>query len=115
MNTNTKVVRALEEARTLIDQALFEIRGDSSTAPAKAAISSERSAPTSLSEHVLVLRDRDFFKGPKIAAEVHAGLQPIYRCEMKRVGVELVRLVKRRELRKASKEVGGRKMVAYVW
>jgi hypothetical protein len=71
--------------------------------------------PKGLPDHILGLRNRGFFKEPRIPAEVYDQLQPTYRCEFERVKVALLRLQRRRELRKASRGVAGQERVAYVW
>lgn len=67
-----------------------------------------------LAGQILRLRGGGFFKSPKTASEVHTKLQATYPCEFTRVAVELFRLRKRGELRITSKEVGGKKLKAYV-
>lgn len=69
----------------------------------------------SLSDHIIELRDGGYFKQPKTAQEVHKKLQPIYPCDLNRVEVALLRLYKKRQLRKTSKIVGRKKIIAYVW
>ena len=70
---------------------------------------------TTLPEHIIALRENRFFKQPKIALEVHAKLQPTYPCDMNRVEVALVRLRKAGKLRKSSKVIKKKRLVAYVW
>jgi hypothetical protein len=80
--------------------------------------SSERRANDqreSLAEVVLRLREEDFFASPNIAGEVHKRLSDSYPCELNRVEVVLSRLARKKELRKVSKIVDGKKYVAYVW
>ncbi|MBU0478267.1 hypothetical protein KKC91_06840 [bacterium] len=69
----------------------------------------------SLSDHIIELRDIGFFSQPKIAGETHTKLTKKYHCELNRVAVALVRLAGRKQLRKASKIVSGKKHKAYVW
>ena len=52
---------------------------------------------------------------PRTAREVQEKLQPSYPCDVDRIAMALLRLNERKELRKASKVVDGRKQVAYVW
>jgi hypothetical protein len=69
----------------------------------------------SLSDHILELRDSWFLSQPKTAEETHAKLMRKYHCELNRVEVALIRLAGRKQLRKASKIVSGKKYKAYVW
>lgn len=69
----------------------------------------------SISDHVIELRNSSFFSQPKTAEETHAKLGRIYPCELNRVAVALVRLTERKQLRKASKVIGKKKYIAYVW
>jgi hypothetical protein len=66
-----------------------------------------------LPDHILDLRDSVFFDSPKTASEVHQKLQAKYACELDRVSMALLRLQRRRQLRKVSKEVDGRTVIAY--
>ena len=67
-----------------------------------------------LSDHLIELRDDGFFSQPKTAEETHRKLTGKYPCELNRVAVALLRLAKRKELRKASKAINGKKYKAYV-
>ncbi len=69
----------------------------------------------SLSDHIIELRDSGFFSQPKTAEETHTKLTGKYHCELNRVEVALIRLAERKQLRKASKIVSGKKYNAYVW
>lgn len=69
----------------------------------------------SLPAHILTLRSKGFFKEPKTAKETHARLQSLYACDLNRVSMALLRLVNRKQLRKASKRTGNKKEIAYVW
>lgn len=69
----------------------------------------------SLSDHIIELRDKGSFSQPKTAEETHAKLTGKYPCELNRVAVALVRLSGRKQLRKASKTINGKKYTAYVW
>lgn len=64
---------------------------------------------------ILQSRERGSFKQPKTPQEIHKKLQPIYSCDLNRVEVALLRLHEKRQLRKASKVVGRKKVTAYVW
>lgn len=64
---------------------------------------------------ILQSREQGSFKQPKTPQEVHKKLQSIYPCDLNRVEVALLRLYKKRQLRKTSKIVGHKKVLAYVW
>lgn len=70
--------------------------------------------PKSLRDYLLNLKGSSFFRDPKSSGEVSQKIQKVYPCEPKRVGVELIRLHRKKQLRKTSKEIGGKKVVAYV-
>lgn len=69
----------------------------------------------SLADYVIELRDKKFFSQPKTAEETQKKLQGIYNCEADRVAMGLLRLASRKQLRKASKTINGKKYKAYVW
>lgn len=69
----------------------------------------------SLPAEIIRLRDSGFFSQPRTAQEVHKALQGKYHCELNRVVMALIRLQRRKELRKASREAEGRLQVAYAW
>lgn len=81
----------------------------------RAAPPSPAKKPLSLPERILLLRDKGFFKQPKVYPEVHAEIQKTYYCDPDRVGVALIRLHERKQLRKTAREYEGERMVAYVW
>jgi hypothetical protein len=64
---------------------------------------------------VLGLRDKGFFSKPKVSPEVYDEIKKTYYCQRDRVTMALIRLQKNKELRKATKVYGGKKMNAYVW
>lgn len=66
-----------------------------------------------LPDRILDLRDSGFFDSPKTASEVHQKLHGKYACELDRVAMALLRLQRRRQLRKVSREVDGRTVIAY--
>ena len=68
-----------------------------------------------LPSHILKLRNGNFFKVPKTAGEVREKLKSIYPCEHDRVAMALLRLQRRKLLRKSSKDIGGKKQIAYAW
>lgn len=76
---------------------------------------SDQEPPSSLSDHILLLRQNGFFSELRTADEVHKKLQETYRCEAGRVATAVFRLSKRRELRRADKNVNGKLFKAYVW
>jgi hypothetical protein len=80
-----------------------------------ASVESKKSRSAGLPDHILSLRDSGFLSLPKTSGEVHERLQSKYPCEANRVAMALLRLQRRRELRKASKVVDGKKQAAYVW
>ena len=69
----------------------------------------------SLADHIFALRERNIFKKPLIPQEVHDKLETTYPCDLSRVKVELIRLQKRGQLRKASKSIKKKRYIAYVW
>lgn len=71
--------------------------------------------PQTLSTYILDLRAKGQFATPQTPTDVHDMLDGKYHCEEKRVGVELIRLQRKGQLRKASKNVDNKKRVAYVW
>lgn len=73
-----------------------------------------KSSKKSLSRHIIELRNQGSFKEPITSEEVYKKLSSIYPCDFNRVQVELGRLLKRKELRKTSKLINGKKYIAYV-
>jgi hypothetical protein len=116
MNTD-KLVATLQQIRALLDEALKDVgapapRHKRSKTRTQVVKEPPRNA---LPMHILKLRDARFFNPPKTYMETHAKLQPIYACEPNRVAVALVRLNDRKQLRKTSKRVGKKKLIAYGW
>lgn len=68
-----------------------------------------------LTDKIIELRDSRFFSHPKTAEETHKKLQETYHCESNRVAMALLRISKRRELRRITKEVNEKTYKAYVW
>jgi len=64
---------------------------------------------------ILKLRAQGFFTEPRTALEVHEKLRSTYHCQRDRVAMALLRLQRRKQLRKASKVIGEKRQVAYVW
>jgi len=112
-----KIIAVLQKIRTLLDEALKEVDRQPSRYKRTKPTKSAQKAPVrnALPMHVLKLRDAGFFNPPKTYTETHSKLQPIYACDPNRVAVALVRLNDRKQLRKTSKIVGKRKLVAYGW
>lgn len=113
MNQN-RLAAALKQIEVLVDECLREVGHK----PTGGKASRELSNPTSqnaLPAHILQLKGKGFFKQSKTVREVHTKLKPAYDCEPDRVAMALLRLRKRNQLRKASKKVGDKKQVAYVW
>jgi len=84
-------------------------------ARAREVRAARRAEPTALPDHVLALREAGFFREPRTASEVHAKLQETYHCLLNRVQMALLRLLKKRELRKAIKKTNDREQTGYVW
>lgn len=81
----------------------------------KAKAIMKKKTKKSLSDHIIDLREKEFFSQPKIAIEVHEKLKESYPCELNRVEVALIRLANGKKLRVASKDISGKKLKAYVW
>lgn len=112
-SANKNIEKKLKAASELIHEALREL-GASPTNPI-ARTASSSSAAISLPEHILALRDDGFLRTPRTVQEIHVELKDGYPCEYDRVRVALIRLLKKKEVRKTSKEVEGEKVIAYVW
>lgn len=69
----------------------------------------------SLTTLILQLRGQGFFEQSKTVAEAYVKLQSVYPCDTNRVAVALVRLRKAGELRKTSKLVHDKQLIAYAW
>jgi hypothetical protein len=112
-----KLVSLLNEIKALTDASLKELGSARSgqRATTSGISKNPRVSPDSLPTWILKLKSDGYFGQPRIPREVHEKLQSHYRCDLKRVGVALLRLQKGKELRKASKVVNGKKQVAYVW
>lgn len=115
MNRN-KLIATLQQIRALAEESLGELGQTARRMRQKPPKSvKDPTSPRTLPAWILKLRDEGIFKQPKTAKEAHAKLQSYYPCDLNRVEVALLRLQKRRQLRKASKGVGDKKQVAYVW
>jgi hypothetical protein len=111
-----KLVTLLRQIEKLVAECL-QAAGEKAAASARRgkALRPEKLEKNALTERILELRDKGFFPRPKKGREVQAKLNPTYACEVDRVMMALLRLKKRKQLRKTSKSVDGKKQVAYVW
>jgi hypothetical protein len=109
MNKEENIKRILQRLNRL-EKAVFS--GEKKNSKKSEVVTGSR---ITLSKHILALREKDFFKQPKISSEVHAKLETSYPCALNRVAVALVRLHKGRKLRKTSKLVNKKRLTAYVW
>jgi hypothetical protein len=115
MNHET-LVSSLKQIEVLVSDCLRAVAGNRpASSTRKPSLTAKRSDTLTLPDQVLELRERGFFKEPRTARETHEELQPIYACEANRVVMALLRLNERKQLRRTSKIVGKRKVVAYVW
>lgn len=116
MNSSTS--KKLQEAARLINEVLAELGTEVPTL-AK-LVKTKKNLPQSLPDRIISLRDAGFFTQPHTADEVHAELQDTskkdtyYYCEPDRVTTALRRLLKKGNLRKASRS-DAPKLIAYVW
>ena len=99
---------------------LGDVSGDASDGLRAATQREERSNPEDsvakgLPDHIIDLRKSGFFREARTLSEVHEKLQETYSCLPDRVGMALLRLQRRRELRKAVRRVGDQEKTAYVW
>jgi hypothetical protein len=108
--TSEKAIQGILSRLTRLEKAVFKSVPDKGSGDADKASDSK-----ALPAHILKLRDKDFFKGPKTAGEVREKLKSTYPCEHDRVAMALLRLQRRRLLRKSSKVIGDKKQLAYVW
>lgn len=112
-----KLLAALQQIKSLADDALQNAGGLTARkkqAPRTSTAAEARSRNV-LPAQLLQLRDKGFFHPPKTAVETHTKLQESYHCELNRVVTALLRLRRRKQLRKASKLVGKKRQLAYVW
>ncbi len=68
-----------------------------------------------LSDYIIELREGGFFSKPQTADNTHKKLQGTYSCELNRVRVAILRIANKRQLRKATVTIAGKKYKAYVW
>lgn len=107
-----ELLNVLQQIRNLANSVLKENKQEPILQKKKRT---RNSAKKTLVDHLIEIRDAGFFKQAKTVGEVHSKIETIYQCERNRVAVALLRLLKRKELRKASKIVDGEKEIAYVW
>jgi hypothetical protein len=111
------LVASLRHIRNLASDCLKSM-GDDKAIPSEArkvTITTKRASGNALPGRILEIRDKNFFKEPRTAREVHEKLRAAYPCELNRVAMALLRLKGKKKLRKASKLVHGKKQIAYVW
>jgi hypothetical protein len=111
-----RLVACLTQIQTLAEECLAELQnsaGGSDQAAERVPIKRSISRRT-LPQRILELRNGGFFSVARTAREVQESLRSSYPCEVDRVAMALLRL-KRKELRKASKIIDGKRQVAYVW
>jgi transcription initiation factor IIE alpha subunit len=110
------LVACLTQIQALAGECLAELQNWDRTSD-KAAERVRIKKPISrrtLPKRILELRNGGFFSVPRTAREVQENLHSSYPCEVDRIAMALLRL-KRKELRKASKIIDGKRQVAYVW
>lgn len=103
----------LEEINKMLQD--HESRLQKLEASKQAIRSDNQTAKPALADHIIRLRDENFFNQPKTGEEVHAKIQETYPCERNRVEVALLRLAAKKELRRATKNIGDKSYKAYVW
>ncbi len=117
--TREELVASLQQIHALTGQCLAGLRTSANPAlpssPGRHAQGASAPSRTTLPMRILDLREEGFFAVPRTAREVQERLSTSYPCELDRVAMALLRLIRRKELRKASKSVDGKKQVAYVW
>ncbi len=106
-----KVLKEINKVLQNHEKRIRVLEGFSSASSKKERASNSQS----LNDHIVNLRDKKYFSQPKTAREVHTRLQSIYLCDLNRVEVALVRLSQKKQLRKTSKILNGKKVLAYVW
>lgn len=111
-----KLISALRQMQALVSECLAAAGSPRTKARRTRKGDSALEATTNaLPSHIIKIRGQGYFREPRTAGEVKQKLAPTYRCETNRVAMALLRLNERKELRKASKVVGKKKQVAYVW
>src|SRR5579859_2088821 len=110
-----ELLAVLAQIRDLVDAALSGRQAATEPAKRKTRADVPSTSRTTLEDHLIAIRDGGFFKLARTAEEINEKIQSIYPCERSRVTTQLWRMVKRKEIRKASKTIDGKKHVAYVW
>lgn len=107
----------LSRASALISDCLKSLGADRAASGSSTTRNTKPSVPPrgGLPDHILELREKGVFKAPRTAREVHEALGSMYPCDFDRVRVALIRLTGRKQLRKTSKLIDGKKTAAYVW
>lgn len=114
--SDKNLIEALKKIKALAEAALSDTVGGKTVRKARGTrAAQETSTPTTLPQFIMKLRDAGFFKEPRTAAETHTKLQASYHCAADRVVMALLRLKNARKLRKTTKVVGKKKLIAYVW
>jgi hypothetical protein len=109
------IAQKLRDIQRLVEEALGQIgHKPSASSRITRAATAAKSSPLALPDHILKLKDNGYLKQAKTANEVQQKLQPVYPCDLDRVAMALLRLQRRKELRKTSKLVTGKKQIAYV-
>src|SRR5881397_3657400 len=67
---------------------------------------------SSLPQRIIRLREKGYFASPRVYTEVHTEIQKEYPCDPDRVRVALIRLQRNKQLRKTSKNYGGKDLAA---
>jgi hypothetical protein len=113
--TNETLIKNLEIARAILDDAIAGLKGSGKIVSPKKIKADSDLNPAGLPDHILDLRNEGFFQSARSGREVHEKLQAVYSCSADRVAMALLRLQRRKMLRKTSKVAGEKKQVAYVW
>jgi hypothetical protein len=110
----SELIKILQQINELTERALSKNIKSPKKHDSKAQAKSN-SRKGSLQDVILAMRAAGYFKQPKTVGDVHEKVQLEYPCERDRVAMSLLRLLRRKELRKASKLVDKKKKTAYVW
>jgi hypothetical protein len=111
-----KLAASLRRIESLVQECLHAV-GEESGKPVTKKLATKvlKAEKITLPNLIVELRDSGFFSEPRTAREVQEKLKPKYPCEPDRAAMALKRLMERKQLRKASKDVEGSKQVAYAW
>ncbi|MDD5302740.1 MAG: hypothetical protein PHS14_06475 [Elusimicrobia bacterium] len=97
------ILKQLEKRLEKLEAAVF------TAAPRVDVPTTKRTLP----DHILELRDKGFFSKPQTSTDVHEALNDTYPSEFDRVAMALIRLADRKELRRLTKTVDGKKYKAF--